>query len=388
MGLDIVQPFRVLLFFVFILLCIVPISCVQSSVSIVQAGSTKEPFDVGGSITYSIPITNNISSNMLYTVEMTIGPDTNDYSISKKYKQDINVNGHSTGYFAFSVNFRAPDLSEGDFGKWTSDKNDTSIWDKTWYHIMVTPLIGKIEEIESYGGRPNLFKAFFEFRKTEVNPTQGSNKDLYNYEVNVLGSYRDNVSLEVGPSVDGPWMDLGSKTYTTPGLLQTLNWNNVSLNFDFSMAYYRFKGTRQSKVFEGPFWPVTMDTGNSSVLPERGLSNAQFAYNIDVIASKKIDVVLNVLDIGSKTFKPAGRSSYKNVSMWEKLQWTGIQPSEVPGSEGGSSYYFTFHYPGSESPFNKTKQYAGPDIVLINFNNATVSPKMVAKSQHIAILRN
>jgi hypothetical protein len=141
------------------------------------------------------------------------------------------------------------------------------------------------------------------------------------------------------------------------------------------MGYYRFKGVRLSKVMQGPFWPVVMNTGNTSVRPLRGLSNSQFNYRLELVSSKGIDVGLNVLDIGSKTFKLAGRASYKNATRWESLAWNDVQPSEVSGSEGRSSYYFTFYYPGSETPFNRTKQYPGPDILLVNFENSSVSPK-------------
>jgi hypothetical protein len=118
-----------------------------------------------------------------------------------------------------------------------------------------------------------------------------------------------------------------------------------------------------------------MNTGNASVEPLRGLSNAQFNYRLDLVSSKGIDVGLNLLDIGSKTFRLAGRTSYKNASQWESLSWKGVQPSEISGSEGRSSYYFTFYYPGSETPFNRTKQYPGPDILLVSFENNSVSPK-------------
>jgi hypothetical protein len=369
----VVSPKSALAFYVIFLLNFAPVFCADAPVLISQAGATKEPFDVGGSLIYKVPLANNISSNMRYTVELAIGPDSTDYSISEKYKKETNINGHTTGYVEFNVNFRAPGLCRGEFGKWALDKNDTSVWDKAWYHAVATPLVGDPQVLESYDD-PNLFKAFFDFKGAGITPTQGSNRDHYSYEVTVFGSYSDNLSLEVGPTAEGPWTNMGQRVYTTPGLLQTLKWSNVTLNFDFSMAYYRFKGTRESKVFEGPFWPVAMNIGNSSVIPGRGLSNVQFTYDVEVNASKKIDVVLNILDIGSKTFKPAGRYSYKNVSRWERLAWNGVQPSEVSGSEGRSSYFFTFHYPGSEAFFNKTKQYPGPDIVLVNFNNTTVSP--------------
>ncbi|MCJ7443851.1 MAG: hypothetical protein MUO26_04870 [Methanotrichaceae archaeon] len=369
-----VTSFRMLLLLSALTLFIWPVLSQSDVIPIDQAGSIREPFDVGGTLNFKVPISNNIGSSMYYTVKLTIGPNFNDYSIFKEYIKDHTVNAHSTEEVPFTANFRTPELIRSDYGLWANDKNDTSIWEKAWYRAEIVPLIGDTVVLESYDGHPRLFKAFFDFRNPGVNPTQGSNKDLYNYEVTVFGSYRDNISLQVAPSVEGPWTNIGNREYATPGLIQTMKWDNVTLDFDFSMAYYRFKGTRQSKGFEGPFWPIIMNSKNGSVNPKRGLSNTQFTYGLDVLASKKIDVGLNVLDVGSKTFKLAGRSAYKNASQWERLEWPAIQPSEISGSEGSSSYYFTFHYPGAEMPFNKTNQYPGPDIILVNFQNASVIP--------------
>jgi len=301
----------------------------SQDVSIEQAGSTKEPYDVGGSLDIKVPVSNNIGSSMYYTVKLIVGPNFNDYSIFEEYTTDATVGAHSSSEVPFSINFRIPKFMRGDYGLWAADKNDTSIWEKTWYRAEIVPLIGDTVVLERYDGHPRLFKAFFDFRNPELNPTQGSDKDLYNYEVTVFGSYRDNISLQVAPSSEGPWTDIDSREYATPGLIQTMRWNNVTVPFDFSMAYYRFKGTRQSKVFEGPFWPIVQNSGNSSVAPMRGLSNTQFTYGVNVTATKKIDVGLNVLDVGSKTFKLAGRAAYKNASQWERLEWPMIQPSEI-----------------------------------------------------------
>lgn len=360
--------------FVSLLLVLMPLSFADDAVSFAQSGSPKEPFDVYGTITYRIPIDNNISYNMLYTVDLKVGSDKKYPFLFKKYNTQLNVNAHSVGHAVFDVNFNSEEIYKGEFGAWASDKNDTSTWNEAWYSATITPLVGRSKVLENYEGSPQLYKPFFEFRNATVNPTQGSNKDHYSYEATAFGSYGDNISLQVGPTKDGPWIDMGVKEYTTPGLIQTLKWNNITLDFDFTMAYYRFKGTRQSKTFVGPFWPVVMSTRNSSVSPERGLSSTQFTYSLELNSSKKIDVGLNVLDVASKIFKPAGRISYTNTSRWERLERPGIQPSEIAGSEGSSSYYFTFYYPGSETPFNKTKLEAGPDIMLVNFKNESVSP--------------
>jgi len=363
-----------LLLCVAISIWIAPAISLDASASFEQDHSNQEPFDVDGPVTFNITINNDIGSIMRYTVDLTVGPDRSDFSIYKTYSEYLNVNAHSVGTATFDANFASPEMVKGDFGRWVSDDNDTSIWEKTWYRVAVTPLVGKPAVLEGYDGHPQLMKNFFDFKSGRVVPAQGTEEDLYTYEASVIGSYEDEIILQVAPSVQGPWMDLGSRSYTTPGLFQTLKWDNVTLDFDFSMAYYRFKGTKQSQAFEGPFWPVITNTGSSQVRPERGLSSERFDYSLEVNSSKKIEVVLNVLDVASKTFRPSGRIGYENVSRWENLVWPEISASEVSGGEGRSSYFFTFHYPGSETAFNKTGQFPGPDIVLVNFRNASVSP--------------
>jgi hypothetical protein len=363
-----------LLLWVLISTWIAPALSMDASASFEQAGSNKEPFDVDGSIGYEITINNDIGSIMRYEIELSVGPDKSDFSIYNIYKDYLNVNARSVASTSFAVSFRSPEMVKGDFGMWATDDNETGMWDKSWYRVIIRPLVGKPVTIESYDGHPNLIKNFFEFKGGEVSPTQGSNEDLYTYEASIIGSYEDSISLQVAPTAQGPWTNMGSRDYNDPGLLQTLKWENVTLDFDFSMAYYRFKGTKQSPVYEGPFWPVIMNTANSHVSPSRGLSNERFDYSLEVNSSKKIDAILNVLDVASKTFKPMGRASYKNASQWQTLIWQGISPFEVSGSEGSSSYFFTFYYPSSETAFNGTEQFAGPDIVLVNFRNATIVP--------------
>jgi len=339
-----------------------------------QAGSMRSPFDVGGSITYRVPVVNSIGSSMRYAVALSVGPDTNDYSIVDAYTKDMNVNAHSTGYIEFVVNFKSPKISRGEFGRWASDENDTRIWDKAWYHVDIKPLLGDSTVIESYDGQPNLFKAFFDYKNPEVTPAQGTNGDLYSYEITALGTYEDNISLQVAPSREGPWIDLGSRAYSIPGSSQTLRWDDNRLNFDFIVAYYKFVGRKQSKVLEGPFWPISVEAKNSSVIPPRDLTGSKFTYRLEINASKNIDVGLNALDVGSGVFNLVGRASYKNPGQWQEMVWSDIEPSGVSGSDGRSSYFFTYYYVGSEMPFQKTEQYPGPDIVLVNFKNATVIP--------------
>lgn len=361
-------------------LLIISISYAEDAVSFMQTGSSNEPFDVDGTIAYNIPINNSIGYNMLYTVTLTIGSDKDNPYIMKNFEKSQNVNAHSVSYATFNVNLRSSEIYKGDFAKWALDKNDTSIWEKAWYHAEITPLVGKSISLEGYNGHPQLIKPVFKFENQRVNPTEGNNKDLYSYEVMVLGNYRDNISLQVAPSIEGPWIDLGSQEYSTPNQQQTLRWGNNRLDFDFNKAYYKFTGRKSSKVFGGPFWPVAVEYRNSSVIPGRGLLNTFFSYSLEVNSSKSIDVGLNVLDVATKTFKAVGRRSYGNNSRWEKLDWSDIRPSDIPGSEGSSNYYYSFYYPGDETPFNSTldksgSYYQGPEIVLMEFKNATVTPQ-------------
>jgi hypothetical protein len=362
--------------FMVVLFIAAPALCqLEGSVNIEQEGG-KEPFEVGRSVDYNISLTNSMSSPMHYTVELEVGSDTTDFSISTKRTKEFNLNAKSSDVVQFPVNFMS--LSRGEFGKWVGDKNDTSTWERAWFRAVITPLIGDQVILEDYSC-PGLIKVFMEFRNAEVSPRMGTDQDQYDYSLDVFSTSNDTIKLQAGPSPNGPWTDLGEKEYNTPGLWQTLIWSNNTLDFDFSMAYYRFLGRKQSQVYEGPFWPVVINVTDNKVDPGKGFSNTQFSYELMVCATKSIDVGLNVLDINSNRFELAGRVNYGNVSNWEILEWKGIQPSRIAGSEGSSFYYFTFYYPGSSTPFGTTydmegSYYRGPEIVLLKFENATVTP--------------
>lgn len=362
-------------------LSIIPISCAGDDVSFKQANSAKGPFDVDSTVIYEIPVNNNINYNMLYTVELEVGSDKNYPYIYKKYaKQEINVGPHSTVYAAFDVNFRASEICKGDFARWASDKNDTSIWENAWYSAVITPLSGgRQKTLQNYAGVPQLTKPIFKFEKASVTPTLGSNKDIYSYDVTAFGSYGDNISLQVAPSQEGPWTDLGSRDYTTPNAPQTLKWDNKTLSFDFTRAYYKFSGRKSSKVFEGPSWPVDVEYRNISVTPMNGTPDTSFTYSVDLNASKAIEVELNVWDVSSRSYNSFGRFSYRNASRWETLTWSGIKPSLATDASGQSNYFFSFYYEGAESPIITTyqqigKYYPGPSLAPVALKDWTVEP--------------
>lgn len=331
-------------------------------VSFSQGGSTTEPLSVDGTITYNIPITNERSSTLSYSVTLTTGPDKDNTSINlEKTQNDIFVDPQQTKIVKFEINFHDPRINQGEFNRWLKDKNDARIWEKAWYHADVSQFREQPIPLEDYSGHPQLMKTIFDYSDADVSPKQGTNENLYSYKVTILGSYKDNITLQVRPSQNVPWIDLDSKEYSTPGSLQTLYWNNKSLNFDFNAAYYRFAGRIQSQPKVGPVWPIELQFRNSTLSPMNGTPRTEFNYGLEVNASKPIDVALNVLDPGTGEYFLAGTRSYVNSSVWEKLNWSGIKMTSNEDAAGQSSYNFSFHYPGSADSFNSTKDMLGQD---------------------------
>jgi hypothetical protein len=355
----------------------IPGYCYEVSVSAVQKGTLQEPFDVGKTVNYDILIT-GASNSMRYSVEMTVGPES-EPSISKSFKKDINVNGGSA-MVQIPVNFQSSEFNGGEFGKWLGDKNQTEPWDEAWYKVKVTSLNPFDEQVESedHSGKPALVKVIEVFRDQQVTPRKGTNLDEYEYQVSVLSTVQDNITLEIGPSRNGPWTIVEDQDYTTPGSWQILKWSNVSLGFDFTSAAYRIGGRRQI-VADGPSWPIEVEFRNGSVSPERGLYDTPFVYSISVMAPKAIDVGVNVWDVSNKKYISAGRLGYSNVSQWQNLIWKDVMPSSAPDSNGVSNYYFSFYYEGSDNPFATTfekegKYYPGPTLSVVNLRNWSISP--------------
>lgn len=374
-----VSPRSALLFSIVLVLIAFPAEAVEVSVMVEQDGKTTEPYDVGRSINYNIALS-GAANSMQYTVSMQIGPDYSNPSVSKMQTGSTNLKPGSNSVIPLKVNFQSPEFRQGDFGQWLTDENETRFWDKAWYRIEVTSLnpFEKPVVIEDYSGRPSLVKVVEKFKDNEVSPRTGSKNDLYDYKVSVFSTLADNISLEIAPDQNGPWEPLEAKMYTTPGTWKTLVWSNVSLDFDFDVAYYRFVGRKQTTSFEGPFWPVVVEFKNSSVSPERGLANRPFSYSLMVNASKNIEVELNTWDIAAKRFQSQGRMAYKNYSRWEEMTWTDVRPTSEAQLAGASNYYFSFYYTGSTTPFKISYEgasyYPGPELILVSFENATVTP--------------
>jgi hypothetical protein len=373
----ILRSFRwALLIGVVLLLSASPALC---QVSFSQGNSNVEPLSADNTINYNVPITNDRTSTMSYSVALTVGPDKDNNSINFISTQDyIFVDPGKTKIVTISVNFHNPSLNKGEFNRWLGDKNDASVWEKAWYRAEIKTIIGIPTVLEDYSGHPNLVKVIVEYRNPKVTPAQGTQMDKYAYNLTVLSSYKDNITLEVAPSLQGPWTNKGVRSYTNPGLLQTLTWANITLGFDFNAAYYRFKGRIEPQPIVGPVWPIVLQFKNNTLSPSSGTPETEFRYTLEVNASKPVDVLLNVMDLSTGKYIPAGFKNYKNSTKWEKLTWPDIKVTSKEDVVGQSSYYFSFHYPGAPDSFNSTKDisgvvYPGPNISSVEIN-ANVIP--------------
>lgn len=357
---------------VVLLLSASPILC---QVSFSQGNSNAEPVSADNTINYNILITNDKTSTLSYSVALTVGPDKDNSSISLINTQsDIFVDPGKTKIVTISINFHHPSLNKGKFNGWLTDKNDASVWEKAWYRAEIKTVFGGSTVLEDYSGHPKLIKPICEYRSPTVTPSQGTYSDSYIYNLTVICSYSDNISLEVAPSLQGPWTNKGIRSYTNPGLLQTLTWDNITLGFDFNAAYYRFKGKIESQPTVGPVWPVTLQFRNNTLSPLNGTPETEFRYSLEVNASKPVDVLMNVMDLSTGKYFPAGFKNYKNSSSWEKLTWQNIKVTTNEDVVGQSSYYFSFHYPGSPDSFNSTKEilglvYSGPQISSVKIES-------------------
>ena len=149
-------------------------------VSFSQGGSTAEPLSVDGTVTYNIPITNEQSSTLSYSVTLKVGPDKdNPSTYLGQTKSDIFVDPHQTKIIAFSVNFHDSSINQGEFNQWLKDKSDARIWDKAWYHVEISQFREQLVPLEDYSGHPQLMKTIFEYSDADVSPKQGTNENLY-----------------------------------------------------------------------------------------------------------------------------------------------------------------------------------------------------------------
>jgi hypothetical protein len=350
----------------------------EVSVSFVQGGSSREPLDVAKSVTYDVKLVGVVHA-MRYDVAINVGPDRNDTANYLSFTKSLNANPQASNIVQFDVNFMEPQFRQGEFGRWIADANRTEAWSGAWWKISVTDLDPFSEDIfaSDYSGRPELVKFVWQLRDATVTPSQGTNSEYFTYQVQLFSTVQDSLKLEVAPSKEGNWISFGDRNYTTPNSWQTLTWSNVTLPFDFGAAAYKLTGRRQ-QAFEGPFWPIPFEFKNNTLYPLFGIPDRMFSYALEVNASKPIDIILNALDVGTGKYFPAGVKSYKNNSTWEKLTWSGIKVTFMEEVVGQSSYYFSFHYPGSVASFNSTRNvlgvvYPGPQISSVEVD-ANVTP--------------
>jgi len=348
------------------------------SVWVVQGDSSKEPLDVAKSITYNAKLM-GVTHDMRYDVTITIGPDRNDTTNCISITKSLSANPHASNVVQFDVNLMDPLFRKDEFGRWITNDNRTEAWSKAWWMISAKDLDPFTPDLfaSDFSGYPKLAKFVWLLRDAKVTPVQGANSEHFTYQVQIFSPIQESLKLEVAPSQRGNWRSLGERNYTTPNSWQTLSWTNVTLPFDFGAAAYRFTG-RQQQVFEGPFWLVPFEFKNNSVNPSFGIPGSQFSYSLEVNAAVPIDVNLNVLDVETGKYFSAGIQKYNKSFTWKKLTWSNIRVTSIEDIVAQSSYYFSFHYPGSVTSFNSTKNvlgavYPGPSISDAQLY-ATVTP--------------
>lgn len=369
-------------FIVMLLFFLIPAYGFEVSVSMIQPGTLREPFDVSQNIVYNVRL-DNVDRDMRYTVEMTAGPNSLESVVSKSFSANINAKPGSSdisNVAKFDVNFQSPGLRRGAFETWFLDQNRTEIWDKAWYRVKVTSFnpFEKPVEVEGPMGSPALAKVVEVFKDPKVTPGKGTNQDRFEYQVAVNCTVTDNITLEVGPTRNGPWTPVSTQDYTTPGGWQVLKWPNVTLDFDYTSAAYKVSG-RKEKIFDGPSWPIDVEFRNNTLSPDWGPFDSSFNYSIDIESPKPIDVELYVWDVGNKRYSSAGRLKYTDINQWQKLVWNDIKTTSVTDAAGDSKYYYSFYYEGSESSISSTyektgRYFSGPTISVIGLKNSTVTP--------------
>lgn len=367
-----------LVFLMALLLFAVPACCYDISVSEVQQGTLREPFDVGQDVIYNVQI-EGVTNPMRYTVDMSVGPNYLEPIVYKSFSTNLNAKPDCSNVAQFKVNFQSQNLRRGEFAGWLTDQNQTEAWDKAWYKVSVSSFNPFEKPVELEGISPVLVKVVEDFRDPQVSPKKGTNEDRFMYQVAVNCTVLDNITLQVGPTRSGPWTSVGIRDYTTPGSWQILKWPNVTLDFDYTSAAYKVSG-REEAIFDGPSWPIDVLFQNNSLSPDWGPFDASFNYSIDIKSPKPIEVELNVWDVGNKRYNSAGRLKYTNISQWETLSWDDVRTTSVSDAAGDSKYYYSFYYEGSESAISNTyektgKYYPGPTISVIGLKNSTVTPR-------------
>jgi len=233
---------------------LISVSSSSCQVSFSQGTSDTEPLYADHGINYNIPITNNKTSTNTYSAAITVGPDKDNISINlTSYSKWVFVNPGETKIETICVDFYDSALNKSEFNIWLKHRNDTSVWEKAWYRVEISPFLGQSDVYEDYSGSPKLIKPICEYLSPTVTPTHGTSSDNYTYSIVANCGICDNISLEIASTREGPWINKGIQSYTNPGLNQILSWSNISLGFKHDTAYYRFKGIMMSQPEAGPF---------------------------------------------------------------------------------------------------------------------------------------
>jgi len=379
-SVDFLERSIILIICIGLLFAMKPVSCQEEygSISFEQSGVSKNYYNYNDSITYNISVNNEIGHPMRYTVALEVGSDIGDNNTLCSREKSIDIPAGSSRYVTFPIDFSSRSLCRGKFAEWALDGKNTSKWDHTWYNVSIEPLAG--QDPLSFSGdnysSPCLVHTIWMYEGARVSPSKGTNDDYYDYQISLFSSEDDAVTLEVAPSKNGPWIDCGNKNYNLIDSYRILEWEDVKLDFDFDVAYYRFVGSKsRTETFEGPRWFTYYDYRNPSVDPDVGYHNSVFDYSLDIIANKELDVELRVEDVDQNDFRSVGNISYDNISNWQTLKWSNIQLQKGIISKGISHYYFCFY--DNDMLLNTTvdkdnKFYTGPEILWIKFENPVV----------------
>jgi len=122
--------------------------------------SVKQDDNVPFNVIYTINLSASTNRMRLTSINLAVGSDINDKSLSNQYTLDdniINLKQGSHELISIPVDFSSSKLNAGDFANWISDVNGTNYWDKAWYRAEIVPLVGDPVTLEA-AGKPFFIK--------------------------------------------------------------------------------------------------------------------------------------------------------------------------------------------------------------------------------------
>lgn len=362
------------------LLAITPAEGLDVSVSVDQRNRVEQPFDVNDTIDYSIHLSGANRSSR-YSLVLEVGPDLRNPNLKSIYRDSVHLEVGKARTLQFPVDFRSVGLVGGEYEEWLLDLENTTPWCQAWYRLEMVSSnpAEKPVLLDSYSGWPQVVKMVEMSRNHSVYPGEGTRDDTFCYRASLFCTREENITLLAAPSPKGPWTSLGERAYTEPGVWQILEWDKVALDFNFDMASYRFKGLGLSPAYEGPSRPIAVQIQNSSALPEKAMSNQNFTFDVRLKATQDIEVSLILLDPARNITSSGNRLKYTKSPQWETLVWRDVSLRDMARFNGSLAYLFEFYREGSSMPFSSSQMltgmlYPGPELILINIVNATVTP--------------